>query len=85
MRSIRFSDVAGREVMDDGEPATPPASDSRVGGSDPAPAPGKPAWVWWVAGVFLVMLGAGGFRLWRSMAAVRTPQHLEMEHPTQLD
>jgi hypothetical protein len=39
---------------------------SRQGGSDPAPAPGKPGWVWWVTGAFVVMLGAGAFRLWRS-------------------
>jgi hypothetical protein len=44
----------------------PDAGNSRVGGSDPSPAPRKPGWVWWVAGAFLVMLGAGGFRLWRS-------------------
>jgi hypothetical protein len=37
----------------------------RVGGSDPAPTPGKPGWVWWVAGAFMVMLGAGVFRMWR--------------------
>ena len=45
----------------------PAGGTSRVGGSDPAPTPGKPAWVWWVAGAFVLMLGAGGFRLWRSM------------------
>jgi hypothetical protein len=58
----------GMRSLHDGEPATPPANDSRVGGSDPAPAPGKPAWVWWVAAVFVVMLGVGGFRLWRSVS-----------------
>ncbi len=46
--------------------ATQP-DDSRFGGSDPAPARGKPGWVWWVATAFLAMLGASGYRLWRSV------------------
>jgi hypothetical protein len=52
---------------------------SRVGGSEPAPPRGKPGWVWWVAGAFVVMLGVGGFRLWRSMPAPETTANDEPE------
>jgi hypothetical protein len=50
-----------------GPPAGP--DDSRRGGTEPGPAPGKPGWVWWVAVAFLAVVAVGSVRLWRSMGA----------------
>jgi hypothetical protein len=49
----------------------PDGQTSRVGGSDQAPTPAKPGWVWWVTGAIVVMLGFGGFRLRRSSPDAR--------------
>ena len=40
--------------------------DVRTGGSAPAAPGGKPGWVWWAVLALVGLLGAGGFRLWRS-------------------
>ena len=42
------------------------ADDVRTGGSAPAAPSGKPGWVWWAVLALVGLLGAGGFRLWRS-------------------
>ena len=42
------------------------ANDVRTGGSAPAAPSGKPGWVWWAVLALVGLLGAGGFRLWRS-------------------
>jgi ABC-type amino acid transport system permease subunit len=56
--------------------AVPVASPgSRVGGSPGAPAPRKPGWVWWAIGALVVILGVGGFRLWRSRDASPEPSY----------
>lgn len=52
-----------------GSAPVPGHGDTRTGGSPSAPGPGKPGWVWWVTAAFVVLVGAGGYRVYQSMHA----------------